>query len=75
VIFDVFSIPPPHLEPEMEMTQVEFFFSSLVFLITGWMEHIMYPTQEATQFKTLGVIHECHRQTHRAVDSKTQIHS
>jgi hypothetical protein len=23
--FSSFSIPPPHLEPEMEMTQVEFF--------------------------------------------------
>jgi hypothetical protein len=36
---------PPHLEPEMEMTQVEFFLSCLVFPITGWMEHIMRPTR------------------------------
>jgi hypothetical protein len=43
--FSSFSLPPPHLEPEMEMTQVDFFLSSLVFLITGWMEHIMRPTR------------------------------
>jgi hypothetical protein len=43
--FRFFPIPSPHLEPEMEMTQVEFFLSGLVFPITGWMEHIMSPTR------------------------------
>jgi hypothetical protein len=42
-IFQFFHTPP-HLEPEMEMTQMEFFFAGLLCLITRWMEHIMRRT-------------------------------
>jgi hypothetical protein len=57
----------------MEMTQVEFFLSGLVFLITGWKEHIKRPTRRdcvqnsGRDSRTL--------QTHRDDRSNTQIHS
>jgi hypothetical protein len=54
---------PPHLEPEMEMKLVEFFKSSLMYLITRWMEHIMCQTR-ITSVKKLDVIHKCHIYTH-----------
>jgi hypothetical protein len=72
--FSSFSIPIPHLEPEMEMAQVEFFLSGLVFLITGWMEQIVRPTRSYS-VQNLGVIHERHRHTDRTDRSNTKIHS
>jgi hypothetical protein len=35
-----FSIPPPHLEPEMEMTQVDFFYP--VGFPDYWMDGVYY---------------------------------
>jgi hypothetical protein len=46
--FSGFSIPPPHLEPKMEMRMVEFFLSGLVCLINRWMEHITPQTGRST---------------------------
>jgi hypothetical protein len=65
--FSSFSIPPPHLEPEMEMTQVELFCPvRFSWLLDGWSISCAQP--EDTQFKTLAVIHE--RYTH--TDTQTE---
>jgi hypothetical protein len=77
VIFEFVFPTPAHLEPKMEMTQVEFFLSGLVCLITGW--SIFWAKPEATQFKTLDVIHLRYTRTDTRMDgddrSNTQIHS
>jgi hypothetical protein len=76
VILGFFSLPPPHLEPEMEMTQVEFFLSGLFFLITGWMEHILGQTQSYSvqnsgrDPQTL----RTHGRTHRRTETTVAIH-
>jgi hypothetical protein len=54
--FAIFFIHLPHLEPEMEMKQVEFFYPVwFVWLLDLW--SILCAQPEATQFKTLDVIH------------------
>jgi hypothetical protein len=62
VIFDFFPYPP-HLEPEMEMTQVDFFYPVWFFwLLDRW--SISWAKPEATRFKTLDVNHLHYEWTH-----------
>jgi hypothetical protein len=51
--------------------------SDLVFLITGWMEHIMRPTRSYSVQNSGrdSRMSHTHRQTDRADRSNTQIHS
>jgi hypothetical protein len=64
----------PHLEPEMEMMQVEFFLSGLVCLITGWMEHILGQTRSYSVQNSGRDPRKSHTDTHtyRADRSITQ---
>jgi hypothetical protein len=69
-----FPIHPPHLEPEIEMKLVDFFYPVwFTWFLDGW--SIFWAKPEYPHLKTLDVIHKRHTHTSRANRSNTQIHS
>jgi hypothetical protein len=81
-IFSSFSLPPPKFGTGNGNEAGGFFLSGLVFLITGWMEHIiMHPSRiysvqnSGRDSFTLHTDTRTHIHTHRDDRSNTQIHS